>query len=97
MSTLINRKKEKVKNVVDRVGTENLTEENFIQTYKQLYPSDWERIVAKYNEEEASTPPGKKHPMPPPEMYMKNMYRNQVVSPARKPSIYNPPSLPAWK
>ena len=26
--------------------------------------------------EEADTPPGKKHPMPPPEVYMKEMYRN---------------------
>ena len=86
MSTLIRRKKEKVKNVVTRLGSK-VSEESFIKTYKEMYPDDWKRIVNKFEEEEATTPPGKRHPMPPPDIYMKEMYRNQVVSPAFSLSV----------
>lgn len=55
----------------------NHTEEGFINAFKRrLYLDDWQKIQEVWNYEEKCTPPGKRHPMPHPEVYMKEMYRN---------------------
>lgn len=75
MSCLISRKKDKVAAVFAELGTE-ADEENFIATFKQMYPKDWILINERWQLEEDSTPPGKKHSMQHPDVYMKEMYRN---------------------
>lgn len=75
MGSLINRKKEKAFEIYKQLG-DNISEDEFIRLFKELYPCDWNRIKEKYWEEERSVKPGRRHPMPHPDIYMKNMYRN---------------------
>lgn len=75
MGSFINYKKEKIKHVFQVLGS-NQTEVRFINTFKSLYPDDWQKVQDLWLYEEQCTPPGKKHPMPDPETYMKEMYRN---------------------
>ena len=71
----ISQKKEKIVSVFAKLG-ENHTEESSLFLFKEMYPSDWKKINDKWLEGEASTQPGKKHPMQHPDIYMKEMYRN---------------------
>ena len=71
----IRRKKEKISAVFEAVGTD-ADEESFIAAFKQMYPNDWTLINERWQLEEDSTPPGKKHSMQHPDVYMKEMYRN---------------------
>ena len=75
MSCFISRKKDKISAVFEAVGTD-ADEETFIGAFKKLYPHDWLRINERWQLEEDSTPPGKKHSMQHPDVYMKEMYRN---------------------
>ena len=75
MGCFISRKKDKVAVVFKKVGFD-ADEETFIATFKRLYPNDWLRINERWQLEEDSTPPGKKHSMQRPDVYMKEMYRN---------------------
>ena len=75
MTSFIKYKKKKVNHVFQILGDE-LTETDFINTFKSLYPDDWQKIQEVWMYEEQNTLPGKKHPMQPPEVYMKEMYRN---------------------
>lgn len=75
MSCFISRKKDKIAAVFAKAGSD-VDEESFIFAFKQMYPGDWEKIKEKWQTEEDSTPPGKKHPMQHPDVYMKEMYRN---------------------
>lgn len=75
MGAFIKYKKEKVQQVFQKLGA-NHTEESFISTFKSMFPADWKRIQDLWLYEEECTPPGKKHPMPHPDVYMKEMYRN---------------------
>ena len=47
---------------------------DFYERFKELFPKDWERIKKKYNKEEQETKEGKRHPMPHPTQYVKNLY-----------------------
>ena len=71
---LIVKKEEKIKALLEILG-DKCTEDSFIEKYKEMYPNDWEKIMAKYRKEERETKPGKTHPMPHPDTYMKNMYK----------------------
>ena len=75
MSTLIQRKKDKVQRIFDCYGYD-ISEENFIRQFQLAYPSDWKRIQQKWTSEEESTQPGKRHSMQHPDVYMHEMYRN---------------------
>ena len=75
MGCFISRKKEKVAIVFKKFGFD-ADEETFIGAFKKLYPHDWLRINERWQLEEDSTPPGKKHSMQHPDVYMKEMYRN---------------------
>ena len=78
MSAVVVKKEEKVANVFSEIGLD-ATEEEFAEKFKELYPDDWKRIKATYAKEEANTKPGKTHPMPKPEVYLKNMYNNAKI------------------
>ena len=75
MSCFINRKKDKIAAVFAEMGID-VDEEDFITAFKQMYPQDWLKINEKWQDEEKTTPVGKKHPMQHPDVYMKEMYRN---------------------
>ncbi len=75
MGSFIRYKKEKIQQVFKTLGS-NHTEERFIAAFKSIFPADWQRIQDQWLYEEQRTPLGKKHPMPHPDVYMKEMYRN---------------------
>lgn len=75
MSCFISRKKDKIAAVFEKMGID-VDETAFITVFKQMYPRDWVEINEKWQTEEDSTPPGKKHPMQHPDVYMREMYRN---------------------
>lgn len=75
MGFFINRKKAKVTTVFWALGSDDYNEESFIILFKEKYPEDWILINKKWKEEQ-TTPPGKRHPMKHPNIYMKEMYRN---------------------
>ena len=51
MGSFIRHKKEKVKQVFQILGSEH-TEEDFINTFKRLYPEDWQKIQEVWSYEE---------------------------------------------
>lgn len=67
--SLIRKKKEKIFTVLDSLGAE-ITEENFIKRFKEMYPADWKRVQERWLE----GIPDMQHP----DVYMKEMYRNHV-------------------
>lgn len=77
MPSLIVKKEEKTAAVFDALK-DNSTEEAFIAKFKEMYPKDWNKVQAKYAEEERKTKSGKTHPMPHPDVYMRNMYKVAV-------------------
>ncbi len=77
MGNLIRRKKDKIDAILSEYGID-ITEESFIRLFIERYPVEWQRIQEQYQNEEKDTPPGKKHPMPHPNVYMKEMYRNAM-------------------
>ena len=72
--SVVVKKEEKVKHIFDLLG-DDLTEENFKEKFKSIYPKDWQRIISTYNKHERKTKTGKKHPMPNPEKYLSNMFK----------------------
>jgi hypothetical protein len=50
---------------------------------KEMYPDDWDRIVARYKKHERMTKPGKTHPMPEPETYLLNMVKTFKAAAAK--------------
>ena len=83
MPSLIVKREAKIKAVFDILGDE-VTEELFIKKFKEMFAGDWLRIKAKYAKEERDTKPGKKHPMPKPDTYMRNMYKVAVIKRQKK-------------
>ena len=75
MGSLIHRKRKKMLSIFEHNGFD-ITEDVFIDEFKRMYPEDWLLIQRKWSDEEAVTHPGKKHPMQPPDVYMKEMFRN---------------------
>lgn len=86
MSCFITRKKDKISAVFEAVGTD-ADEESFIVAFKKLYPHDWLKINERWQLEEDSTPPGKKHSMQHPDEYMKEMYRNHKPKAAARSTV----------
>ena len=72
MGTLISRKKDKAF-AIFKVLESNLNEEFFITLFKESYAEDWQIIIDQYEKEESQTKPGKRHPMPHPDIYIKNI------------------------
>ena len=75
MGNLISRKREKAFALFRAMGADDGAE-RFAELFREAYPGDWAKIVERYEEEELATRPGKKHSMPEPEVYLREMYRN---------------------
>ncbi len=76
MSSFIKRKNDKSQAVLASLDV--ITEDAFISRFKEIYPQDWALINETWEAEECNTKPGKKHPMPHPDLYMKDMFRNAM-------------------
>ena len=73
MSVVV-KKEEKVNKVFDAMSNVHDMQE-FKDIFREMYPDDWKRIISTYNKEERKDTKGKGHPMPKPEIYLKNMYK----------------------
>ena len=72
MSVIIKRD-EKAETILCKMQDINNPEE-FINLFKVEYPTDYQRIVKTYNDEERKDKKGKGHPMPHPDVYLRNTY-----------------------
>ena len=70
---VITKKNEKVA-VVAAALPNGFSQDQFAAKFKELYPKAWERIQKAYLDHERKTKPGKSHPMPTPEQYLKNCF-----------------------
>lgn len=72
--SVIIKKEEKVTSVFEKIGI-NCSFEDFFAKFVELYPDDWERVQKIYRKHERKDTKGKGHPMPEPNVYMRNMYK----------------------
>lgn len=72
---MIVKKEEKITKVVSLLPTE-FTENQFLETFIQEFPKEWERVQKVYRDHERRTKPGKSHPMPEPKKYLINALKN---------------------
>lgn len=66
------KKEEKIVKTLNNLKLTH-SDEDFILKFQDLYPNDWQKIVARYEAHEKLTPKGKSHPMPKPEKYLLNI------------------------
>ena len=76
-SAVIVKKEEKVNAVLDAM-TDTTNVEEFKEKFKSMYPKEWENVKRRYAEHESKDKKGKGHPMPHPEKYLDNMYKNAI-------------------
>tara|TARA_R110001583_G_scaffold88544_3_gene229462 strand:- start:582 stop:818 length:237 start_codon:yes stop_codon:yes gene_type:complete len=69
--TVITKKDEKIADVVSKLKS-GFSPTEFVEQFKSLYPKDWGKIEKNYRDHERRTKPGKSHPMPEPNQYLKN-------------------------
>ncbi len=69
--TVIVKKAEKVQATCEALQP-GFSYEQFLEKFKELYPKEWVKVVREYEKHERKTKPGKSHPMPHPEQYMRN-------------------------
>ena len=77
MSSVVVKKEEKVKAVFEAMSNLNDMEE-FKTKFKTMYPKEWVHIQSVYLKEERADTKHKGHPMPHPEKYLENMYKNAI-------------------
>jgi len=70
---VITKKDEKITAAVEQLGGSR-SPEDFVEKFKELYPKDWVKIGKSYHDHERKTKPGKSHPMPEPNQYLKNAF-----------------------
>lgn len=73
-SSIIINKNEKVKKVFE-VLNQISGEEEFITTFREKYPEDWQRILKRYDEHKRLRKKGKAYPMPEPNKYLGDIYK----------------------
>jgi len=69
--TVITKKNEKIQATVEALDR-GFSQEQFIEKFKELFPKDWFRIEKNYQDHERKTKPGKSHPTPEPNQYLRN-------------------------
>jgi hypothetical protein len=74
VQSVVPQKDKKVTAAFAALGN-NHNEKLFAEKFKELYPSDWERIKKVYVDHERKDKKGKGHPMPEPDKYLSNMYK----------------------
>ena len=84
-AAVIVKKDEKVNAVLDAMADITSVEE-FKAKFKTMYPKEWENVKRRYAEHESRDKKGKGHPMPHPEKYLENMYKNAIKKKTSKES-----------
>lgn len=69
--SVILKKDQKIQNIIKNLN-EDYSEKEFIDKFKELYQTDWDKIVHTRNQHLRKTKQGKPVPMPEPEQYLKN-------------------------
>lgn len=77
MAAVVVKKEEKVNDVFEAMINMNDMDE-FKSKFKIMFPKDWARIQSVYLKEEKADTKHKGHPMPHPEKYLENMYKNAL-------------------
>ncbi|UUV23831.1 MULTISPECIES: hypothetical protein [Lysinibacillus] len=67
-------KEKKLSNLFEKHGLD-ISEEQFIEIFKEEYSKDWSRIQETYAKQEEKRKPGQAAPMPEPTKYLQNMYK----------------------
>lgn len=67
------KRKEKAFEIFDELG-KDCSFESFYGKFIEKNPKDFKRIKARYNKEERKTKEGKRHPMPHPTQYIRNLF-----------------------
>ena len=75
---VITKKDEKISATANELGGKPDPEE-FVKKFKELYPKDWARIEKNYRDHERKTKPGKSHPMPEPNQYLKRLCSRKLL------------------
>lgn len=73
MSAVIVKKEEKLAAVFAAMSDVDDLQE-FKTKFKEMFPKDWNHIIAVYQKEEREDVKHKGHPMPEPEKYLENTY-----------------------
>lgn len=68
---------EKVKHIIGLLP-QGYKEEEFVSKFKQIYPKDYNKCMAKFLKEERKTKPGKSHPMQHPNQHIKAALRSYL-------------------
>jgi hypothetical protein len=68
---VIVKKAEKVRATCESLQP-GFTFEQFLAAFQEQHPDSWANVVSEYMKHERKKKPGKSHPMPRPEQYMRN-------------------------
>jgi len=71
---VLHRKEEKIKVVLSKLP-KDYTDQQFVETFIQLYSMDWGKIKANYIKQSQDKEPGAIINMPKPEIYLKNVLK----------------------
>ena len=74
---LIKDKTDKVEKIFGSLK-EDSSLEKFIETFRQNYPEDWDRLLKRYDQHRKLRKKGKNYPMPEPEKYLENIYNSYI-------------------
>ena len=74
MPAVIVKKEEKVASVFAAMSNPDDIQE-FKTKFKEMYPKEWQHIIAVYQKEERADIKHKGHPMPEPEKHLENTYK----------------------
>lgn len=69
------KKDEKITDVLTKLPISS-SDDEIVSKFREIYPDDWGKIVARYEAHERLTPPEKSHPMAPPRQYLLNAVTN---------------------
>lgn len=71
--SIVTKKAEKMA-AVEATLPNPFTFDDFLFAFQNLYPKDWQKVVREYQKHEKKIRPGKSHPMPKPEQYIRNAF-----------------------
>ncbi|RAJ22211.1 hypothetical protein [Pedobacter cryoconitis] len=80
---VLHRKEEKIEVVLSKLP-KDYTDEQFVETFIQLYSKDWGKIKANYIKQSQDKEPGTIITMPKPELYLKSVLTVYLENNAKK-------------
>ncbi|MBB5634841.1 chloramphenicol O-acetyltransferase [Pedobacter cryoconitis] len=74
---VLHRKEEKIEVVLSKLP-KDYTDEQFVETFIQLYSKDWGKIKANYIKQSQDKEPGTIINMPKPDLYLKSVLKTYL-------------------